>query len=119
MNRRAESRIRVFQGVKTRMNRFTRLGFTVAAILLIGIAVNAKLIAAAHSRPSTTAANHPSDRAILDNYGKLPLSFERNEGQADKRVQFLSRGAGYSVYLTNGEATLALAGKQAADHDPD
>jgi len=41
-------------------------------------------------------------------YGKLPLSFEINEGQADPQVRFISRGAGYSLYLTGTEAVLAL-----------
>jgi hypothetical protein len=27
-------------------------------------------------------------------YAKLPLSFEANQGQADKRVKFLARGPG-------------------------
>jgi hypothetical protein len=34
-------------------------------------------------------------QAILsENYGKLPLSFERNMGQSDRQVKFLSRGNG-------------------------
>jgi hypothetical protein len=41
-------------------------------------------------------------------YGKLPLSFEMNEGQTDSRVKFMSRGSGYSLFLTGGEAVLAL-----------
>jgi len=41
-------------------------------------------------------------------YGSLPLSFELNEGQTDRRVQFLARGQGYSLFLTTGEAVLAL-----------
>jgi hypothetical protein len=45
---------------------------------------------------------------ILQQYGKLPLSFERNDGQTDARVKFLSRGAGYTLFLTNSEAVLAL-----------
>ena len=41
-------------------------------------------------------------------YGKLPLSFEANEGQADGKVKFLSRGHGYSLFLTGKEAVIAL-----------
>ncbi|MGA2074821.1 MAG: choice-of-anchor D domain-containing protein [Terriglobia bacterium] len=41
-------------------------------------------------------------------YGKLPLGFEANQGQTDSRVRFLSRGSGYLLYLTPGEAVLAL-----------
>jgi len=42
-------------------------------------------------------------------YGKLPLSFEANQGQTDSSVQFLSRGPGYTVYLRPQEAVLALS----------
>ena len=51
---------------------------------------------------------------ILDSYGKLPLSFEANHGQADARVKFLSRTGGYSLFLTGDEAVLALSGKKSS-----
>src|SRR5438132_5365549 len=41
-------------------------------------------------------------------YGKLPLSFEINEGQTDGWVKFLSRGAGYNLFLTSTQAVLSL-----------
>jgi hypothetical protein len=45
---------------------------------------------------------------ILAGYGKPPLSFEANHGQTDERVKFLSRGPGYILFLTSGEALLTL-----------
>jgi hypothetical protein len=45
----------------------------------------------------------------LENYGRIPLSFEANAGQADARVKFLSRGPGYTVFLTNDETVLTLS----------
>ncbi len=49
--------------------------------------------------------------ARLENsYGKLSLPFEPNQGQADARVKFLSRGPGYIVFLTPEEAVLNLVG---------
>ena len=51
------------------------------------------------------AANKPQ---VVENYGKLPLSFEANQGQTDSRVDFLTRGSGYSLFLTSTEAVLAL-----------
>src|ERR1700748_3438831 len=41
-------------------------------------------------------------------YGKLPLSFEANDGQTDARVKFLSRGSGYTLFLTPTETVLRL-----------
>jgi hypothetical protein len=41
-------------------------------------------------------------------YGKLPLSFEANQGQTDPRVRFFSRGQSYSLFLTGDGAVLSL-----------
>ena len=54
-------------------------------------------------------AGAATDARVSENYGKLPLHFEANRGQTDKDVRFLSRGLGYSLYLTAGEAVLVLA----------
>src|ERR1700690_1222280 len=45
---------------------------------------------------------------LAENYGKLPLSFEVNQDQTDRRVKFFSRGKGYSLFLTGDEAVLTL-----------
>src|SRR5208337_516585 len=39
---------------------------------------------------------------------KLALSFEPNLGQADPRVRFLARGPGYTLFLAEDEAVVAL-----------
>ncbi len=59
---------------------------------------------------STAAPAGPPDQKmhLAENYGKLPLSFEPNQGQADRRVRFLSRRRGYSLFLTSDEAVLTL-----------
>ena len=57
------------------------------------------------------AAAKPS---LADRYGKLPLVFEENRGQADRRVRFVSRGEGYSLFLTGNEAVLRLRGEDCA-----
>ncbi|HEY6293124.1 MAG TPA: choice-of-anchor D domain-containing protein [Terriglobia bacterium] len=57
---------------------------------------------------NTKSENQVPKAALLQNYGKLPLSFEANQGQTDRRVKFLSRGAGYTLFLTGNEAVLAL-----------
>ncbi len=41
-------------------------------------------------------------------YGKLPLVFEANQGQADPQVKFLFRGKGYTAFLTSGSLVLSL-----------
>jgi uncharacterized protein (TIGR03437 family) len=41
-------------------------------------------------------------------FGRLPMNFEVNQGQADPSVKFMARGHGYQVFLTDREALLAL-----------
>jgi hypothetical protein len=45
---------------------------------------------------------------LLENYGKLPVSFEINQGETDRRVKFLSRVSGYSLCLTSSETLIIL-----------
>ena len=42
--------------------------------------------------PSPTGANHSTKARLVETYGKLPLSFEENQGQTGEQVRFLSRG---------------------------
>ena len=46
-------------------------------------------------------------------YGKLPLSFEANQGQTDGRVKFLARTGGSTLFLTSTEAVLVLTKSEA------
>ena len=62
----------------------------------------------------------PAIRAhVSETYGKLPLSFEANRGQSDAQVKFLSRGQGYTLFLTNDEAVLSLRRPAIANADRD
>ena len=50
-----------------------------------------------------------SRQHLLETYSRLPLSFEANLGQTNKQVEFLSKGQGFTVFLTpGGEAVLVL-----------
>ena len=69
------------------------------------------LIASSRSRPADEQTRQPGglDRQqVLATYAKLPLGFEANRGQTDSQVKFLSRGSGYSLFLTSSEAILTL-----------
>ena len=57
----------------------------------------------------TTIQPDAATKARLNEvYGQLPLRFEANMGQADPQVDFISRGSGYTLFLTPREAVLAL-----------
>ncbi|MCI4567960.1 SBBP repeat-containing protein [Lysobacter sp. CFH 32150] len=58
--------------------------------------------AAPNAIPGTAAAS------LGARYGRVPLAFERNQGQTDDAVRFFSRGPGYSLFLTPDEAVLRV-----------
>src|SRR5687767_2524606 len=58
--------------------------------------------------PQTTPNTAEAKITASENYGKLPLSFEPNMGQSAEAVKFLSRGNGYTVFLTATEAVFSL-----------
>ena len=63
------------------------------------------------SPQQNVSAKTPGGRdaaGVLESYARLPLAFERNMGQSDAQVKYLSRGNSYEVFLTPKEAVLAL-----------
>src|SRR5438477_12664304 len=62
------------------------------------------------SRPSVAA--RPPILAVQEAYGRLPLSFEQNRGQASADVKYLSRGRGYTLFLTSQDVVLRLGDEQ-------
>ena len=62
-------------------------------------------LAIAGSRADTVAGRQV---AAVAGFGQLPLSFEENRGQTDPRVKFLSRGQGYTLFLTDRDAVFSL-----------
>ncbi len=72
-------------------------------------------LATVATKPGTKPANHA---AVVQQYAKLPLSFEPNLGQAKGDAKFLARGDGYSLFLTSNEAVLAMAGHSTKSAQP-
>ncbi len=69
---------------------------------------------APQAHPLPLQAAHGTQAAALQaTYGRLPLSFELNDGQTNGQVKALARGVGYTLFLTNAGATLALVKRQA------
>lgn len=65
------------------------------------------------TRSAPAATPEFNKQHLAAHYGRLPLSFEINRGQTDAQVKFLSRGSGYSVFLTPDEVVLALRATEA------
>ena len=83
--------------------------------------------AVAADRPSiskTAPEPWPAPPASLSTADRHPvptarsLRFERNDGQADSRVRFLSRGRNYTLFLTENEAVFAFADRQVVEAMP-
>jgi hypothetical protein len=55
---------------------------------------------------------------VQTSYGNLPLTFEANQGQTSSEVKFLSRGKGYTAFLTTGGIVLALRPNQPVPMQP-
>ena len=72
------------------------------------VAVPASLTSAAGHASQATNSAAAKKAQLAQAYGKLPLSFEANQGQADKNIRFLSSGGGYSLSLTDSSAVLTL-----------
>ena len=75
----------------------------------------AKPAATPAAKSQSKTANHA---AVVQQYVKLPLSFEPNLGQANGDAKFLARGDGYSLFLTSNEAVLAMAGHSTKSAQP-
>jgi hypothetical protein len=82
-----------------------------APLPLVGQPLVAKSMIAKSVAAGDLSRPDPAKQAKLkESYGKLPLSFEANQGQADARVKFVSRTPAYSLFLTGDEAVMALHG---------
>ncbi len=77
-------------------------------LLVFGVLVASTGWILAVGNPVTKRPRSAPRAQLNDGYGRLPLSFEENRGQTDPRVKFLSRGSGYSLFLTATEAVLKL-----------
>lgn len=85
----------------------------IAHILIITIAVAVFFVVRNNSSRSSAQSASPTPStsprlASETRYGRLEMSFERNQGQTDRQVKFLARGRGYDLFLTPAEVVLTL-----------
>lgn len=79
----------------------------VLACILLGLAILMMPVALRAATPASPAAVETAVKArLIETYGKVPLSFEKNQGQTGEQVKFLSRGPRYSMLLRPTEAVL-------------
>ena len=91
----------------------------VRALLVYGLIAASALTSLAKGPASQPADNPAAKKAqVAQHYGRIPLSFEANQGKADKTVKFLSNGSGYSLFLTDSSAVLALTKPEVSGAKP-
>src|SRR5271168_1169598 len=90
--------------------RLKALVLTLLATIVVSESVSSSPRAAAQN----AAPNIGSRIAqVSNNYGRLPLTFEKNQGQTQAPVKFLSRGRGYTAFLTADGMVLSLRAAKA------
>lgn len=90
------------------------------AILLVLILVSSISLGPVGRRFGSEAiklVQTPAAKQELNSLAHLPMTFEENEGQTDKAVKFLSRGPGYTFFLTPNEAVMSLAKSAGSDEE--
>ena len=70
----------------------------------------------AYGADPLTKSDSPGAR-LARIYGSLPLTFERNQGQAESSVRFLSRAYGYPILFKDREVDVLLPPKVALQTD--
>ena len=75
------------------------------AFVLIGLLVQESKPGHMNGAPGLKPRAH-----VLENFGKLPLAFEENRGQASTAADFVTRGGNFQVMLDPAGATFMMGG---------
>jgi hypothetical protein len=78
----------------------------VSVAVIVALASN--LGSGAGPGTQSTVPERVAKPRVVSGYGRLPLRFERNEGQVDERVRYLARGPGYTMFVTPTAMVLSL-----------
>ena len=89
---------------------------SITLTILVALSVAASLAATDIDAARSLAA--VSKPPLSSTYGRIPLGFEANRGQADPQVKFLTRCQGYTLFLTPTEAVLVPA-RGSSESGPD
>lgn len=92
-------------------SKYPSWSLRIASVFILAIASSSGP-ALAEVLPAASEPDPHVKARVAEAYGKLPLSFEANQGQTDPRVKFTARGGDYTLFLTSNEAVLALGGRR-------
>ncbi len=80
----------------------------IGVVALIGLGLIVVSDARRHRRAAGASSLSSVAGRVGSRYGELPLAFEPNHGQTDRRVRFLAHGSGLALFVTENEAVLSL-----------
>jgi hypothetical protein len=86
---------------------FLALSTTVTAFELIR-QIQLPAEASSHEQNKINSVVQTDKTESNKSFAQIPLSFEANYGQTDRKVKFFTRGTGYNIYFTPKEAVLTL-----------
>src|ERR1051325_3925993 len=75
---------------------------------MVGAIARVVLLSMACRGLTAPAVSPAPSHSTSASYGHLPLVFEKNEGQTDSQVQFVSRIKGGTLFLTGNAAVISL-----------
>ena len=95
---------------KSQVGAFVAVALAIPVLFIFVMIYHGRNASRTESAQSVGLAVSKAAPAAFDwnNYGKLPLAFEANQGQTASDVRFVSRGDGYTLFLTGQEAVLTL-----------
>jgi Beta-propeller repeat len=108
------------RGLRVYFALFALLALAVAGLLVRGgspsVSSNVSALSlpasAAGTQTATSNAQEKTKQRAAGAYGKLPLAFVQNRGQANKRVRYYVQGAGHSFYFTPDKTVLSFTKKE-------
>ncbi|MDX6611404.1 MAG: hypothetical protein QOD75_590 [Blastocatellia bacterium] len=90
----------------------TRINRSLLSMLVLAGIAGSILLAAPHSAQGPIKRTPISTHQAAQTYGRIPLSFEANQGQTEGSVDYLARGVGYTLFLKPNEAVFVLTRPQ-------
>ena len=90
-------------------------GLILLALIVTGFSLQSP---AEEAGDGSAGVQKTTQQHLMETYDMLPLSFEANAGQTSSQVKFLSRGQGYTLFLTKRAETVLVLSKPTLKHNP-
>ena len=90
--------------------RASRGVLKLALLMILFSAITIGGIATLHHGSPTILTNPQARNDALKKFAAMPLYFERNVGQTDSSVRYLSRTSRYSLFLTDDSTVISMVG---------